>query len=86
MSPKNPLRSRDILKNRDDIRGVRLALMESVGFTREEFARARKNLGEYVPQTIEIVDQLPMTPTGKISKVELKQRESAWHARAQVER
>jgi len=39
MSPKNPLRSKNILKNRDDIRGVRLALMESVGFTREEFDR-----------------------------------------------
>ena len=35
----------------------------------------RKNLGKYSPNAIEIVEQMPMTPTGKISKVELKERE-----------
>jgi len=35
----------------------------------------RRNLGKYSPKSIEIVDQMPMTSTGKISKVELKERE-----------
>ena len=35
----------------------------------------RKKLGEHSPKAIEIVDQMPMTPTGKISKRELKERE-----------
>jgi long-chain acyl-CoA synthetase len=35
----------------------------------------RKNLGKYSPKSIEIIDQMPMTPTGKISKRELKERE-----------
>jgi acyl-CoA synthetase (AMP-forming)/AMP-acid ligase II len=35
----------------------------------------RKNLGKYSPKVIEIVDQMPMTPTGKISKRELEERE-----------
>jgi long-chain acyl-CoA synthetase len=34
-----------------------------------------RNLGKYSPKSIEIVDQMPMTSTGKISKVELKERE-----------
>jgi dihydroxy-acid dehydratase len=33
------LRSRSILEGRDDIRGLRLGLMEAMGFTREEFSR-----------------------------------------------
>ena len=36
---------------------------------------ARKTLGEQAPRIIEIVDQMPMTPTGKISKLVLKANE-----------
>lgn len=35
----------------------------------------RKNLGKHSPKSIEIIDQMPMTPTGKISKRELRERE-----------
>ena len=35
----------------------------------------RKAIGKYAPKAIEIIEQMPMTPTGKISKVELKERE-----------
>ncbi len=38
ISQKN-LRSKRILKDRNDIRGLRLSLMEAMGFTREEFDR-----------------------------------------------
>jgi len=34
-----------------------------------------KNLGKHSPKSIEIIDQMPMTPTGKISKRELRERE-----------
>jgi long-chain acyl-CoA synthetase len=35
----------------------------------------RRALGEYAPKAIEIIEQMPMTPTGKISKVKLRERE-----------
>jgi acyl-CoA synthetase (AMP-forming)/AMP-acid ligase II len=35
----------------------------------------RKHLGQFSPRAVEIVDQMPMTPTGKISKRDLKERE-----------
>lgn len=35
----------------------------------------RRTLGKYAPKAIELLEQMPMTPTGKISKVELKERE-----------
>ena len=39
MFHEDMLRSKRILKDRDDIRGTRLGLMEAMGFTREEFNR-----------------------------------------------
>jgi len=39
MVSEEKLRSKRILRGRDDIRGLRLGLMEAMGFTREEFDR-----------------------------------------------
>ena len=39
MVSEGKLRSKRILKGRNDIRGLRLSLMEAMGFTREEFNR-----------------------------------------------
>jgi long-chain acyl-CoA synthetase len=53
-----------------------VSLIPESRITKDELMRYfRKNLGDYAPRALEIVDQMPMTPTGKISKSELKERE-----------
>jgi acyl-CoA synthetase (AMP-forming)/AMP-acid ligase II len=63
-------------KDLGEIPKAYLSLVPESKITKEQLREYfYKKLGKYAPKEIEIIDQMPMTATGKISKRQLKERE-----------